>query len=97
RLFADHDLEPKIICEGDEPGTIQELISAGLGIGLNPAIAQRGATRSPVAWIAVDSPDCRRRLSLYWNADSKLSTAARLMRTTITGWDWTAGKPQDER
>jgi len=88
RLFAARDLTPKIIFEGDEPGAIQELISAGLGIGLNPAMARRVAARTPVAWIPVDSPDCRRKITLFWSGESRLPAAARLMRTTITEWDW---------
>ncbi|MFB4262429.1 LysR family transcriptional regulator [Nonomuraea sp. GTA35] len=94
RLFAARGLTPRIVCESDEPSAIAELISAGLGIGLVPAFARRVATRTPGAWIAVDEPDCRRTVTLYWGADSHLSAAARLMRATITGWDWNAGEPQ---
>jgi DNA-binding transcriptional LysR family regulator len=88
RLFAARDLTPKIVFEGDEPGAIQELISAGLGIGLNPAMARRVAARTPVAWIPVDSPDCRRTITLFWSTESRLPAAVRLMRTAITEWDW---------
>ncbi|MES4907524.1 MULTISPECIES: LysR family transcriptional regulator [unclassified Streptomyces] len=97
RLFAARDLTPKIVCESDEHSAIADLISAGLGIGLAPAFARRSATRAPVAWIPVDSPDCRRTVTLYWGADSHLPTAVRLLRTTITNWDWTAGAPRDKR
>ncbi|TDD93704.1 LysR family transcriptional regulator [Actinomadura rubrisoli] len=97
RLFADRDLTPKIVCEGDEPSAIADLISAGLGIGLVPSIARRTATRPPGAWIAVDDPGCRRKLTLYWGTDSHLSTAARLMRTTITSWNWITSEPQERR
>jgi hypothetical protein len=41
-----------------------------------------------VAWIPVDSPDCRRTITLFWSSDSRLPVAARLMRTAITEWDW---------
>nr|SBO97616.1 Transcriptional regulator, LysR family [Nonomuraea gerenzanensis] len=93
RLFAARGLTPKIVCESDEPSAIAELISAGLGIGLVPAFARRAAVRTAGVWVAVDSPDCRRTVTLYWGADSHLSTAARLMRGTITGWDWGTGEP----
>ncbi|GAA3645814.1 LysR substrate-binding domain-containing protein [Nonomuraea antimicrobica] len=95
RLFAARDLTPKIVCEVDELSAIVDLISAGLGIGLVPGIARRAYTRAPLACVAVDSPDCRRALTLYWGADGHLSTAARLMRTTITDWNWTTGEPLD--
>ncbi|WP_086850527.1 LysR family transcriptional regulator [Amycolatopsis kentuckyensis] len=88
RLFAARDLTPKIVFEGDEPGAIQELISAGMGIGLNPAMARRVAAQVPVAWIPVDSPDCRRTITLFWAAGDRLPAAARLMRDTLTGWAW---------
>jgi DNA-binding transcriptional LysR family regulator len=88
RLFAGRGLRPKIVCEGDEPGATAVLISAGLGIGLIPDMARRAGAQAPVAWIPVDSPDCRRLLTLHWNADAPLSPAAGLMRTTLTGWDF---------
>ncbi|MEV4460389.1 LysR substrate-binding domain-containing protein [Microbispora sp. NPDC049633] len=97
RLFAARGLTPKIVCESDEHSTIAGLIGAGLGIGLVPAFAWRGTSDAPVTWITVDSPDCRRTVILYWGAGSHLPAAARLMRTTITSWDWISGDPQDDR
>ncbi|MFE9446084.1 LysR family transcriptional regulator [Streptomyces sp. NPDC006602] len=97
RLFAARDLTPKIVCESDEHSAIADLISAGLGIGLAPAFARRSITQAPVAWIPVANPDCRRTVTLYWGTDNHLSAAARLMRTTITNWDWNTSEPQDKR
>lgn len=97
RLFAARGRTPRIVCEGDESSAIADLISTGLGIGLVPSLARRSTTRAPLAWVDVDDPDCRRTLTLFWGADSHLSTAARLMRTTITSWDWLAGEPQEKR
>jgi DNA-binding transcriptional LysR family regulator len=88
RLFAARDLTPKIVFEGDEPGAIQELISAGMGIGLNPAMARRVAAQVPVVWLPVDSQDCRRTITLFWAAGDRLPAAARLMRDALTGWAW---------
>ncbi len=90
RLFAAHGLTPKIVCESDEHSAISDLISAGLGIGLVPAYARRSTTRAPLAWIPIDDPGSRRTVNLYWATDGHLSTAARLLRTTITDWNWTA-------
>ncbi|MGI5488808.1 LysR family transcriptional regulator [Microtetraspora malaysiensis] len=97
RLFAARGLTPKIVCEVDEPSAIAALISAGLGVGLVPAFARSSSTRVPGAWVPVDSPDCRRAVTLYWSAGSHLSTAARLMRTTIANWNWITGEPQEKR
>ncbi|WP_370949622.1 LysR family transcriptional regulator [Amycolatopsis sp. cg5] len=88
RLFAARGLTPRIVCEVDEPSAIAELIGAGLGIGLVPGFARKMAAQLPLVWIGVDSPDCRRKLTLFWDRDSDLSTAARDFRATITGWDW---------
>lgn len=95
RLFAARGLTPKIVCESDEHSAIADLIGAGLGIGLVPAYARRRAEHTPITWIAVDSPDCRRAVTLHWSAGGHPSTAARLMRTTLAGWDWTAGTPRE--
>ncbi|MEV5750864.1 LysR family transcriptional regulator [Actinoallomurus sp. NPDC052308] len=97
RLFTVRGLTPKIVCEVDELGAIAALIVAGLGIGLVPAFARRMDAHAPLIWIPVDSADCRRTVTLFWGADSHLSPAARLMRTTITGWDWNTPAPQENR
>ncbi len=89
RLFATRNLTPKIICEVDELSAIAELIGAGLGIGLVPGIARNTTTRLPGTWIPVDHPDCRRAVTLSWWTGAHLSTATRLMQTTITTWNWT--------
>ncbi|RJL33602.1 LysR family transcriptional regulator [Bailinhaonella thermotolerans] len=97
RLFAARGLTPKIVCESDEHSAIAELIGAGLGVGLVPAFARRSSVRPPAVWLAVDSPDCRRGVTLHWSADAHLSPAARLMRTLLTAWDWSDGDPGDGR
>jgi DNA-binding transcriptional LysR family regulator len=88
-LFADRNLEPRIICETDEPAATYALVSAGLGVGLFPAIA-RGTQPDPgVAWADIDHPHCNRTLSLHWVSDDRLPAAVRLMREQITEWNWT--------
>ncbi|NIK58971.1 LysR family transcriptional regulator [Kribbella shirazensis] len=89
RLFAETGRTPRIVCESDEAAAIQELIRSGLGIGFNPDFARRMMPEYPVAMIPVDHPDCRRTLSLLWNADSNLTSAAQLLRTAIINWNWT--------
>ena len=93
RLFAARGLTPRIVCESDEPSAIAGLISAGLGVGLVPAFARSTAPSMPGAWLAVDSPECRRAVTLYWGADSRLSSAPHLMRATIADWHWSAPDP----
>lgn len=74
RLFAD----AVIVCEGDEPYAIRGLISAGVGVGLMPAMARRLAPDPPVGWLHLDVP-CRRTLSLVWRADAYQPAAARAL------------------
>ncbi|MFI9724151.1 LysR family transcriptional regulator [Streptomyces sp. NPDC052396] len=81
RLFAREGLTPRVVCEGDEAGATPELIGAGLGIGLIPAIARRArGEHGPTAWLRLDAPDCHRTLTLVWRQDAYLSPAARDFR-----------------
>jgi DNA-binding transcriptional LysR family regulator len=84
QLFAGAGVEPTIVCEGDEPYAIRGLISAGVGIGLMPAMARRLAPDPPVAWLHLDAPGCQRTLSLAWRADAYLSAAARALTALAT-------------
>jgi len=86
RLFADAGTEPVIVCEGDEPYAIRGLISAGIGIGLMPAMARRLAADPPVAWLHLDAPGCRRTLSLVWRDDAYLPAAARALSEFAVGY-----------
>ena len=86
RLFTD----AVIVCEGDEPYAIRGLISAGVGIGLMPAMARRLAPDPPVDWLHLDTPDldipCRRTLSLVWRADAYRPAAARALAEFAAGY-----------
>ncbi|TVL91958.1 LysR family transcriptional regulator [Streptomyces sp. SAJ15] len=86
RLFATEGLSPVITCEGNEPAATQFLVSAGLGLGLMPAMAraaQGAVTDAPVGWLHVDHPDCHRTLTLAWRRDGYLSAAARRFRELV--------------
>ncbi|MFE0046138.1 LysR family transcriptional regulator [Streptomyces albireticuli] len=77
RLFAREGLAPRVVCEGDEAAATPELIGAGLGIGLMPAVARRTlGERSPVTWLRLDAADCHRTLTLVWREGAHLSPAA---------------------
>jgi DNA-binding transcriptional LysR family regulator len=81
RLFTD----AVIVCEGDEPYAIRGLISAGVGVGLMPAMARRLAPDPPVGWLHLDVP-CRRTLSLVWRADAYRPAAARALVEFAAGY-----------
>jgi DNA-binding transcriptional LysR family regulator len=81
RLFTD----AVIVCEGDEPYAIRGLISAGVGIGLMPAMARRLAPDPPVGWLHLDVPS-RRTLSLVWRAGAYRPAAARALTEFAAGY-----------
>jgi DNA-binding transcriptional LysR family regulator len=89
-LFADRNLEPRIVCEIDEPAATYMLVGAGLGLSIFPQIARFVLPQPGVAWVGIDHPHCSRTLSLHWASDDRLSPAARLMRAQIADWDWDA-------
>ncbi|UNZ16120.1 LysR family transcriptional regulator [Streptomyces sp. 891-h] len=77
RLFTEAGLRLTVVCEGDEPGATGDLIGAGLGVGLVPAMSRETTTRSsPVVHLRLDAPGCYRSLSLVWRQDAYLSVAA---------------------
>ncbi|MFD8478635.1 LysR family transcriptional regulator [Kitasatospora sp. NPDC059673] len=88
QLFADLGHPPRIVCESDELAAIADLITAGLGVGLIPAVGRQSATRLPLALLAVDHPACRRTLTLHWSESARLSPAAGLMREALLNWTW---------
>ncbi|HEX2143943.1 MAG TPA: LysR family transcriptional regulator substrate-binding protein [Glycomyces sp.] len=89
-LFADRNLEPRIVCATDEPAATYALVSAGLGIGLFPTLARSTRPDPGVAWAIIDHPHCNRTLSLHWVSDDRPPAAVSLMRTQITDWNWGA-------
>ncbi|GHC80421.1 LysR family transcriptional regulator [Streptomyces flavofungini] len=99
RLFASEGLTPVLSCEGDEPGASQDMISAGLGIGLIPAISRQAGTETvvPVAWVHLAVPDCHRVLTLVRNRDTYLSEAALKFREFITSRPFMTHRLPDPR
>ncbi|MEU5682606.1 LysR family transcriptional regulator [Streptomyces venezuelae] len=99
RLFAAEGLKPILSCEGNEPGASQNMISAGLGIGLIPAMSRQAGTESqvPVAWVHVNAPDCHRVLTLAWNRDAYLSDAALKFREFTTSRPFMTHRLPDPR
>jgi DNA-binding transcriptional LysR family regulator len=87
-LFADRNLEPRIVCEIDEPAATYMLVSAGLGLSIFPQIARSSFPETGVAWVGIDHPHCNRTLSLHWVSEDRLPAAARLMRAQIAHWEW---------
>ncbi|MEV7673071.1 LysR family transcriptional regulator [Streptomyces sp. NPDC088752] len=76
-LFAREGLRPHVVCEGDEAAATPEMVGAGLGIGLMPAVARRAIGEDgPVAWARLSSAESRRTLTLVWREGAYLSPGA---------------------
>ncbi|WP_265444749.1 LysR family transcriptional regulator [Flexivirga meconopsidis] len=97
RLFADAGAQPTIACESNEPGVSQDLISAGLGIGLIPAMSQRAGTHAPVAWAHIASPGAHRTLRLMWRRDRELPASAVAFREVVTSRPFMNHRAQESR
>lgn len=97
QLFARAGLRPTITCEGDELSATADLVSAGLGVGLLPAMSRAAGTRIPLAWLHLDEPDCHRTLTVAWRTDSYHSVAAERFRTHAAAYfaarPWESARP----
>lgn len=87
QLFADAGIHPVIVCQSNEPYAIRGLISAGVGVGLMPAIARQAASHPPVAWLRLAAAGCQRTLSVVWRQDTYLSIAAQRFRDYAVSHD----------
>ncbi|MFE9576692.1 LysR family transcriptional regulator [Nocardia sp. NPDC006044] len=83
RLFAAAGLVPNVVVEGDELAAVQYMVSAGLGIGLIPAMSRRVGTHPEVGSVRLSSQDSYRTLRLVWRDDAYLSHAAQRFRDMI--------------
>ncbi|MEV4443404.1 LysR substrate-binding domain-containing protein [Streptomyces sp. NPDC049577] len=77
RLFARAGVRPVIVCEGDEPGALLDMVGAGLGVALLPAMARDFAGRGRVAWVRLETPGSHRVLWLVRHRDVYPPVAAR--------------------
>ncbi|WP_152365410.1 LysR family transcriptional regulator [Microlunatus speluncae] len=77
RLLVDAGVEADIVCECDEPTVMVDLIDAGLGIGLAPAMARAAEPRVSAVAVRLDHPDSFRTLSVVWREDAYVSPARR--------------------
>ncbi|RJE86209.1 LysR family transcriptional regulator [Paenibacillus sp. 1011MAR3C5] len=72
---------PRVVCEGDEPASIGSLVRAGLGVGFLPAAAHKN--NSPLTFLKIEEPVCRRTMQLAWLEGRYLSEAARSFRDYV--------------
>ncbi|MDO3410409.1 LysR family transcriptional regulator [Saccharibacillus sp. CPCC 101409] len=80
RLCLLAGFRPNIVFESDNPSTVRGLIRAGQGVAFIPAVSWEGSTGPEARLLHVESPECRRVISLSWYKSHYLSRAARLFR-----------------
>ena len=79
-LLASAGIKPEISFEAEDAGTIEGLVSAGLGVAIIPAVFA-GATGS----VAVQLRDGHavREIGLIWRTDTKLSAPAQRLKDLV--------------
>lgn len=88
REITDHFFElcgyrPHIGFESDNPNTIRDLISAGLGISMWPEVTWGKIASDKAKLLHISNPICRRNIFVTWDKEELLSEHSRLFRTFI--------------
>jgi DNA-binding transcriptional LysR family regulator len=73
--------KPNIFLESDNPGTVRDLISLGMGFAFIPVISWPGMGDDPnVSLVEIEQPRCSRYVIMKWRKDRYLSSAALKLR-----------------
>jgi LysR family transcriptional regulator, hydrogen peroxide-inducible genes activator len=75
RAFSEAGFQPRVRLETSQVEAVSEMVSAGLGIGLMPAMAM-GRDYPGLRWRRIVRPAPRRTIALAWSSERSLSPAA---------------------
>ncbi|HUI98872.1 MAG TPA: LysR family transcriptional regulator [Usitatibacter sp.] len=75
QAFSDAGFVPRVCLETSQIEAVCEMVSAGLGVGLMPAMAS-GRRNAGVRWRRLKNPVPRRTIALAWDSARSLSPAA---------------------
>jgi DNA-binding transcriptional LysR family regulator len=75
KAFSDAGFVPRVRLETSQIEAVCEMVSAGLGVGLMPAMAA-GRRNPGVRWRRLKNPVPRRTIALAWDSGRSLSPAA---------------------
>ncbi|HXS51466.1 MAG TPA: LysR family transcriptional regulator [Usitatibacter sp.] len=75
QAFSDAGFVPRVRLETSQVEAVCEMVSAGLGVGLMPAMAS-GRKNAGVRWRRLRNPVPRRTIALAWDSARSLSPAA---------------------
>lgn len=76
-----HEFRPKVSCRSEQLETVKQLIAAGLGISLLPAMAC--AEADPLAYRHLGDPRPGRAIHAVWGKQQNLGRAARAFRKFV--------------
>jgi len=75
KAFADAGIQPKVRLETSQVEAVCEMVSAGLGVGLMPAMAMRRDYPN-LRWRRIKKPVPSRTIAMAWPSDQSRSPAA---------------------
>lgn len=78
-----HEFRPKVSCRSEQLETVKQLIAAGLGISLLPAMAC--AEADSLAYRQLGAPRPSRAIHAVWGKQQNLGRAARAFRKFVAG------------
>lgn len=78
--FRQAGIRPRIVCEADEPGAVEEFVAAGIGVAFLPDPGGLWNRSEGVRSVRITEPACYLRLGIAWNERRYLSLAARSFR-----------------
>lgn len=84
QAFSDAGFVPRVRLETSQVEAVCEMVSAGLGVGLMPAMAC-GRKNAGVRWRHLKNPVPRRTIALAWDAARSLSPAAAAFIAVVRG------------
>ncbi len=82
QAFSDAGFVPRVRLETSQIEAVCEMVSAGLGIGLMPAMAM-SRSHPGVRWRRLRNPVPRRTIALAWSAERSLSPAATALMAIV--------------
>jgi DNA-binding transcriptional LysR family regulator len=80
QFFRTAGITPHFVCRVDEPASIANLVSAGLGVAL---VGNCGGPNSRLQLLSIESPVCQRHFQIIWHNKRYLSMAARSFRDFV--------------
>lgn len=87
---SSHDVDASVVCHSSQLTTVLELVGAGVGVSIVPAIAAARHNTPRCAYVPLAGHDLRREIVAVWRRDSARTPAAQgfveCVRDVIRGW-----------